>query len=326
MALSSGNFNLYTSNNQFYFDTDLVAGEDMALSSGNFNLYTSNNQFYFDTDPVAGEDFEFNLTTPMSGDFGLFLNGANAISADIDIYSGGISSDSGTMPISMPLGTYVSSGVLPLYTDNRVPDSGNIDIYSRGLDSSSGNIPISFEGSVKVSGQTVNTYSFGAYLMSGVTLPTYVKGHVTFPIYSLGGDGEGPAGNIYENLPLYIGNVQASGSSLITGETMPLYIPAIPTNYSGVFPIYAMSDNGYSSGIFPIAINSRVRYSYESSMPLYFPAAVTAGVLGGEYESMPVFSMGYYGYIPVIRDTSWKISSGVFSIYTESAERAMIDL
>lgn len=299
----------------------------LAPTPASFGLYTYNSDFYFDTDLITGEEFEFNLTTPMSGDMSIFSKGGNVVGSNMPTYLYGEASESGFIHINQPSGVYTREAYMPLYIDNRVPDSGNISTYMRGVDASSGNIPIHEYGMIPVSGQNINMYSFGAYLESGIKLPMFVEGHIIFPIYTLGGQDNKPAGDGYAHMPLYIDNSQPSGgSTIITGETMPLYTRAIPSELNEVLPIYIMSDNGYSSGIFPIAINSIPKNPYVFSMPIYMPSTTTADVMGGEYQNMPVFSMGYYGTTTVVRETSWTKHSGVLPIYTEAPERAMLNM
>lgn len=289
----------------------------MALSSGNFPIYIHNNQFYFNTE---------DLLSYSSGDMPIFLNGSNVSYSEINLYSAGQANASGTLSTVIPTGLHVETSNLSLYIDNRVPDSGNIGVFSRGLEEASGDINLWHNGSIKAT-DDIPICSFGAYLESEITVNTYSRGVEFFPIYTIGGVEGRKWGESTSALSIFSENVQSSGSEYIIGDTVDLYIDgATPTEYSIDFPIYTRVDSGFSSGVFPITINSKTLKYNSGHLGLYSNSTSSVDVIGGLYESLGIFQMGYYGGNIISAQSFWKDSSGVLPIYTETSERAMLDL
>lgn len=248
----------------------------------NFN---TSMQFY--SSGNIGGIFEFDTVGLSSGEMNFYTKGAYLKNAELPYYIRGIDS---------------FSGVMPFYTKGHLYKDSSLNYYTRGHDVASGDMSFWMSGAY-IKDAELDFYSKGFEVMSfyifGGLTPNYGQSKESLPfcLYNNGSDEE------VDSL-----NYSISGRS--------------PVQDSGNITFYITGPIGEYQDSMSFVLNSVPPTSYATSLSFYENATTASGVMGGVYEGLDNFIMGFYGDTTVPNGSDYEIAgsgeiAGNITFFTE---------
>jgi len=265
-------------------------------------------------------------TQSSSGNMPIYTFGIGEASGDIPIYASGAVVKTGDIPFHLRV-KEVSS--MSFFVDCKNFSSGDLTpFYEKGYESMSfwcsgvnyqdgelnfytkcyESIPFYASGMTMEDGylpyRTFGYESMPFYIKGYETLPFYTKGYESMPWYTYGGLTPN-YGQTNGDMPFVAFN-GVSGSGGLINESMGIYASGrSPVEMSGCPTWFVLGPTLPASASIPFVLNTVPPSGYNQNLNYYMLAAQNQNVLGGNYQSMNIFSLGFYGttVVTVPQDT-----------------------